>query len=185
MSGSRPPLVLTLPGLGGSGAEHWQTRWESVYPRHYRVAQRDWNHPDRDDWLAALAAAIDGADEPVALVAHSLGCALVAHAAARPLAARVRAAFLVAPADVDRPLCTPVETRVFAPLPQSPLPFPATVVASANDPYVSLARARAFAAAWGAEFVDAGARGHLNVASGLGDWPDGRARFEALIARAP
>ncbi len=119
------------------------------------------------------------------LVAHSLGCALVAHAAARPEGARIAAALLVAPADVDSPAHTPEETRDFAPLPRRPLPFPATVVASADDPYVALPRARAFAAAWGAAFVDAGARGHLNAASGLGDWPEGRRHLAALLGRLP
>jgi predicted alpha/beta hydrolase family esterase len=57
------------------------------------------------------------------------------------------------------------------------------VVASQDDPYVTLPRARAFAAAWGAGFVDAGPRGHLNAASGLGDWPEGQRHLEALLAR--
>jgi predicted alpha/beta hydrolase family esterase len=178
------PLVLILPGLGGSGPDHWQTRWETLYPRYRRVGQRDWDHPDREGWLAALAAAIEAAGEPVVLAAHSLGCALVAHAAPRPFAASIRAAFLVAPADVDSPVYTPAEARVFAPMPLGRLPFAATVVASETDPYVTLARARQFAAAWGAELVDAGPGGHLNAASGLGDWPTGRAIFETLIARS-
>jgi predicted alpha/beta hydrolase family esterase len=180
---SAAPLVLVIPGLGGSGPEHWQTHWEARYPRHVRVNQRDWDAPDRQAWLAALRDALAAATEPAVLVAHSLGCALVAHAASCPFVARIAAALLVAPADVDSPDCTPPETRGFAPMPLGPLPFPATVVASEDDPYVSLARARAFAAAWGALFVDAGARGHLNAASGLGDWPEGRRLFAALLAR--
>ena len=131
-----------------------------------------------------LERAVAAAGEPVAIAAHSLGCALVAHAARRAPALPIRAALLVAPADVDSPAHTPPETRGFAPLPRAPLPFPATVIASRNDPYVTLERARAFAADWAAEFVDAGALGHINAASSLGDWPDGRARFEALLLRA-
>ena len=68
-------------------------------------------------------------------------------------------------------------------MPLARLPFPATVIASSDDPYVTLARARAFAAAWGAAFVDAGALGHINAASGLGDWPAGR-RAAGRAARA-
>lgn len=175
--------MLIVPGLNGSGPEHWQTRWEALYPGHVRVVQRDWDHPRRDDWLAALDGALTVAGGPVVLVAHSLGCALVAHAASRPSARVVVAALLVAPADVDSPARTPPETRDFAPLPLRPLPFFATVVASEDDPYVTLERARAFAAAWGATFVDAGPRGHLNAASGLGDWPEGHHLLEALLAR--
>lgn len=132
----------------------------------------------------ALERAIAPAGEPVAIAAHSLGCALVAHAARRTPTVAIRAALLVAPADVDSPAHTPPETRGFAPMPLARLPFPATVVASRNDPYVTPERARAFAAAWGATFVDAGALGHINVASGLGDWPDGHVHLEALLLRA-
>jgi serine hydrolase len=67
----------------------------------------------------------------------------------------------------------------------APLPFHAAVVASDDDPYVTLARAQAFAAAWGATFVDAGRKGHLNADSALGDWPEGRRVLEALVARSP
>jgi predicted alpha/beta hydrolase family esterase len=176
------PLVLIVPGLGGSGPAHWQTRWESLYPRTVRVVQRDWDHPDREEWRMTLESAIAAAPEPVVLAAHSLGCALVAHLASRPIAARIAAALLVAPADVDSPACTPPETRSFAPMPTAPLRFPATVVASGDDPYVTRARAQAFAAAWGATFVDAGLKGHLNADSGLADWPEGRRVLEALMA---
>ena len=178
------PLVLVVPGLGGSGPAHWQTRWEALYPRHRRVQQRDWDHPDREDWLATLGAALEAAAEPAVLVAHSLGCILVAHAAARPFAARIAAALLVAPADVDSfdPAFAP--TRSFAPVPLDRLPFPATVVASRNDPYATLARARLFAGAWGSELVDLGSCGHINADSGLDDWPLGRRLFEALLTRA-
>jgi predicted alpha/beta hydrolase family esterase len=176
------PFLLIVPGLNGSGPGHWQTRWECLYPRTVRVAQRDWDHPDREEWRSTLEVAVAAAPEPVVLVAHSLGCALVAHLASRPIAARIAAALLVAPADVDSPARTPAATRSFAPMPMAPLPFPATVLASEDDPYVSLARARDFAAAWGATFVDTGAKGHLNADSGLGDWPEGRRHLEALMA---
>jgi hypothetical protein len=181
--GAKPPLVLVVPGLGGSGPEHWQTRWERAHPRHVRVEQRDWDRPDLETWLTALAARIEAAGEPVVLVAHSLGCALVAHLAARRPDLPVRAALLVAPADVDSPAHTPPETRGFAPLPLAPLPFPATVVASHDDPFVTLDRARAFAAAWGAELVDAGSCAHINAASNIGDWPAGRVHLDHLLAR--
>ena len=146
------------------------------------MAQHDWDHPDLETWLAALERAVAAAGEPVAIAAHSLGCALVAHAARRTPRLAVRAALLVAPADVDSPAHTPPETRSFAPMPLARLPFAATVIASRNDPYVTPQRARAFAAAWGASFVDAGALGHINAACGLGDWRDGHAHLEALLA---
>jgi predicted alpha/beta hydrolase family esterase len=176
--------LLVLPGLGGSGPAHWQTAWESCEPACTRVAQRDWDRPALDEWLGAVDAAIAAAGGPVALVAHSLACVLVAHGASRPTWSRVVAALLVAPADVDSPAHTPPETRGFAPIPQRALPFPATVVASRNDPYATFERARDLASSWGADFFDAGAIGHINADSELGDWPEGRRLLADLLARA-
>jgi predicted alpha/beta hydrolase family esterase len=135
-----------------------------------------------NDWLESLRAAIDGSSRGVVLVAHSLACSLVAHyAQARP--ERVLGAFLVSPADVESKRCTPEETRCFSPIPLTPLPFPAHVVASADDPYVDVARARFFASRWGASFTDIGRCGHINASSGLGAWPEGHAQFRACLAQ--
>ncbi len=173
-----------IPGIAGSGAEHWQTRWERRYPGHARVEQRDWDRPELDEWLRSLAKAIDAADAPPVLAAHSLGCVLVAHAVRKAPALRVRAALLVAPADVDTLAATMPVIGSFVPIPLAPLPFPTTVVAGRDDPYVAFERARRFAEAWGSAFVDAGEVGHINAASGLGDWDAGRGHLEALLARA-
>jgi predicted alpha/beta hydrolase family esterase len=178
-----PVRLLVLPGLGGSGPAHWQTVWEASDLACSRVEQRDWERPQLDEWLDAADAAIGAVEAPVVLVAHSLACVLVAHGAGRPGWSRVAGALLVAPADVDSPAHTPPETRGFAPIPQRALPFPATVIASRNDPYVDLERARHLAGAWGATFVDAGEIGHINAASDLGDWPEGRRWLAELVAR--
>jgi predicted alpha/beta hydrolase family esterase len=181
---STPVRLLVLPGLGGSGPEHWQTRWEACEPACARVQQRQWDHPDLVDWLSAVDEALRACEGPVVLVAHSLACALVAHGARRPAWSRVVGALLVAPADVDSPTRTPPETRSFSPMPTESLPFEATVVSSEDDPFVALERARDLAHRWGARFVDAGALGHINATSGLGDWAEGRRLLEELVARA-
>ena len=95
--------ILIVPGLGGSDEPHWQTHLERSFPHARRVHQADWDRPDRAAWIARLAAAVAAAPDAV-LVAHSLGCALTAHAVARwpnLIARAVRGALLVAPADVD------------------------------------------------------------------------------------
>src|SRR5215212_2221921 len=180
--------VLLLPGLWNSGPEHWQSYWERERADCRRVEQADWDTPDRADWVATLDRAVAGVGGPVAFAAHSLGCATVAHWAqqAAPAAlARVRGALLVAPSDVEAPSCPPVMTG-FAPLPLRPLGFPSVVVLSQDDEYVTPTRAAAFAAAWGSRLVDVGAKGHLNSASRLGAWPEGRRLLEALLAeRSP
>lgn len=175
----QPSRILLLPGWQNSGPDHWQSHWEGRYG-YQRVEQHDWLRPLRGDWTARLEDAVLDAGGPVVLVAHSLGCVLAAWWAAHSRSTcHVRAALLVAPADVEQP---GLRARLpgWAPLARRPLPFGAAVLASRNDPYCSAARAQALAHSWGARFVDCGARGHLNGDSALGDWPEGHALLANL-----
>ena len=171
----QPARVFLLPGLGSSGPRHWQTYFERRHPEFTRIVQRDWDTPDRADWVSTVAQALAGEDlGRVVLVAHSLGCATVAHWAAQ-YGQAIRGALLVAPSDVETAHYAAFPTTGFAPMPLQRLPFASTVVASSNDQWVSLARARQFATAWGSALVDLGPAGHLNADSGHGDWPAGLA----------
>jgi predicted alpha/beta hydrolase family esterase len=176
--------VLIIPGLGGSGPDHWQSRWQARLPDARRVEQADWDKPDRADWIAQLDAAVAQSKRPPVLVAHSLSCALVACWAAqhkRP----VHGALLVAPADVDSDVHTPPEAHVFRPMPMGRLPFPAIVAASRDDPYVAFGRAIAISEAWGAELIDIGNAGHINTSAGYGEWPEGERLLQRLQAGNP
>jgi excisionase family DNA binding protein len=172
--------TLYLPGLGNSGAGHWQTLWEEDDPDGRRVVQDEWDEPDPVAWRARLEEAVRAAEPPVVLVAHSLGCALTAHWARDGSTEKVAAALLVSPPDVDAAELTVPEIYPFAPMPLERLPFPAIVVASSDDPYVRIARAREFARAWGADLVEVGAAGHINADSGHGEWPEGQILLERL-----
>lgn len=167
--------VLVLPGWNGSGPTHWQTVWERKYPAIRRVEQRSWAQPQLEDWTAGLSAYVYSAAQPVVLVAHSLACVAVAHWASREssLAKKVEVALLVAPADVDDCSRCPSELRSFAPIPDIRLPFPSTLIASEDDPYMCLTRARRLAESWGSTFLNAGRVGHINCNSGHGPWPEG------------
>ena len=76
--------LLIVPGLGGSGPDHWQSHWARSYPGARRVEQPDWNRPVRSLWLEQLAAAVERMPGAM-LVGHSLGCVLVADLARRRL----------------------------------------------------------------------------------------------------
>jgi len=178
-----PPQVkvLTLPGWQNSTAGHWQTIWEDVHGDE-RVEQHDWMQPLRGDWIARLEEVLLQQDQPVVLAAHSLGCHLVAAWAAHSRETqRVRGALLVAPPDVRQANFPPQLHRWAEPVLQR-LPFPATVVASRNDPYCSLEAAGEMASRWGAVLQDAGPVGHINAESAMGEWPQGRAWLAALAA---
>ena len=172
--------VLVLPGYGDSGPAHWQTLWERRHG-YARVVQDDWERPELAAWKRRLSEALDRVAGPVVLVAHSLGCALVAHVASERLADRVAGALLVAPPDVDELQHLLPEVASFAPMPMRRLPFPSIVVASRNDPYAEPARVRAFAEAWDARLVDVGEAGHVNAESNLGDWCEGHCLLEELL----
>ena len=172
--------ILILPGYADSGPGHWQTLWEQQHG-WTRVVQDDWERPVLDAWKERLAEVLGRARDPVVLVAHSLGCALVAHVAGDAIAGRVAAAFLVAPPDVDEVRHLLPEIESFAPMPLRRLPFPAVVIASSNDPYAEPARTRDFARAWGARLVELDGAGHVNVESGHGEWPEGRRLLDELL----
>jgi len=166
--------VLLLPGWKNSGPGHWQTLWEARFG-DLRVEQHDWTHPLRGDWITRLEEVVQQQPQPVWLAAHSLGCHLVAAwAAVSKNTAKVQGALLVAPPDVAQ-ADVPAQLHRWAVPVLDPLPFAATLVASTNDPFGSLASAEMLARHWGAALHTLGPRGHLNAESGLGDWPQGRA----------
>jgi uncharacterized protein len=164
--------VIIVPGLGGSEDDHWQTHLEREFRGAVRVHQDDWNRPNLSCWLARLEECVESRPGSI-LVAHSLGCILVAHLAARRPALSIAAAVLVAPADVEACRGTLRTTASFAPIPRCELPFHAVVVASTNDSFMGCDRAVELSRAWKAQFINAGASGHINVASGHGRWRAG------------
>jgi predicted alpha/beta hydrolase family esterase len=174
------PSILLLPGWQNSDPPHWQSRWEAVHGDR-RVEQHEWMRPLRGDWSARLEEEVLAAPGRVALVAHSLGCILVAAWAAHSRNThKVQAAFLVAPGDLERDDLRQMIPG-WVPIVRKRLPFPALMLAANDDPYCSAERSRELARDWGARYLDAGPGGHLNGESGLGDWPEGRHLLNELL----
>ena len=173
--------IIIVPGLGDSGPDHWQSRWEARLGNASRIPHADFTVPSRALWVAAIVEAVDSATRPVILVAHSIGVAAIAHAAPK-LADKVKGAFLVAMSDWNQPEVLPGLAHDFAPLPREPLPFPSMMVASQNDPYCDFEVAGDFANCWGSLLMDAGNSAHINVESGHGPWPEGTMIFARFLA---
>lgn len=171
--------ILILPGYGDSGPTHWQSLWEAEGSAFQRVVQESWERPDVTRWVETLDRAVADAGPRVVLVAHSLGCLLVAHWAASTVH-RVRAALLVAPPDPTRPAFPP-EASSFSELPRARLPFPSVLVASSDDPYSSPGFARELASTWQSRLVMLDGAGHVNSESGLGAWPEGKELLRGLL----
>ena len=163
---------LIVPGLGNSGPDHWQTYFESKGPHFIRINQQEWNEPSCDDWVSAIDNALSAFDlSSVILIGHSLGCTTIAHWAKRS-GKKIKGALMVAPSDIENPVYTFPATG-FSPIPMDPIHFPTIVVASSNDPWVSLERAVFFAECWGSKLIDIGNAGHINADAGYGKWEQG------------
>lgn len=164
--------TLIVPGLKSSGPAHWQSWFEQHIPGTVRVNQRDWSHANLADWSSRVRREISTTYGRILVVAHSFG-ALAAVQAAADHQDRIAGALLVAPADPDK-------FGVSEYLPSAPLPFPSVVVASTNDPWISIDRAAYWAGRWGSDLVNLGAAGHINVEFGFGPWPEGLSLLQRL-----
>ena len=161
-----------IPGYQGSGPDHWQTWIESKQPNFHRIQQKDWNNPDLAEWAANIDKTIANYDpETVVLVAHSLGCLTVAEWVKR-YNKKVKAALLVAPPDADL-IRKKVNVNLLHETPTQNIPFRTTLVASSNDPWISIETAKSYAQNWGSEFINIGDAGHINNLSGYGEWEQG------------
>jgi uncharacterized protein len=172
---------LIVPGWNGSGPGHWQTIWEQRHAKFRRIEQDNWHRPSRRRWVQGIQAAVQQAPAPVFLVAHSLGCLAVAHWAEGVDTGMVGGALLVAPPWLTVSDSCPPELLEFLPMPTERLPFPSILAASEDDPYLPIELAPRLARAWGSEFVDLGRQGHVNIASGHGDWPEGERLLEQVL----
>ncbi|HEY6815234.1 MAG TPA: alpha/beta hydrolase [Croceibacterium sp.] len=178
----RDPLILTVPGLA-VGPRHWLSLWEQQCSDCRRVNLAESGAPLRNSWVNRLNLAIHQAGRPVVLVAHGLGCVATAWWAEyeRPQYGNpVVGALLVAPPDVDRPGTDPRLAR-FASCPRAPLPFPSFLAASQDDPLCTLRTAQLLASDWGSRFAFAGAVGHIDGESRLGDWLFGKRLLAQLL----
>jgi uncharacterized protein len=201
--------VLILPGWQNSDEGHWQSLWEAQLG-YERVMQHDWIRPLRGDWITRLEDHLlsnnehpahilrgltaqkalkieeknrsNGSSASIVLVAHSLGCHLVAAWAALSKNAHcIKGALLVAPPDCQRE-DFPMEMKSWRNPVLCKLPFPSICVISSNDPFCELQPGREMAAAWGSECTELGDKGHINAGSGLGRWPQGQSLLARLAA---
>lgn len=169
--------VLIVPGLRDHVAEHWQTLLAAKLPRVRSVPPIGRADLDCQRRIEAIERELVGIEGPVVLVAHSGGVITVVHWATRYGSRSIRGALLAAPPDFERampegyPTLSDLAEAGWLPVPRNPLPFRSIVAASRNDPLGSFDRVAELAQAWGSKLVDIGDAGHLNPASGFGEWP--------------
>jgi len=171
---------IFVDGAGGSGADHWFAQWISQLPNAHRVEQSNWNGGTREEWVQNLDTCIKSANSSAILIAHSLGCVVASHWLSSHTD-MIKAALLVAPADVEGDWAEPNSLYTkFQPIPINPLPCTSFLVASSNDPYLTLPRAEILADNWGSQLRLVGNAGHIGSDSMLGNWSVGRKILDEL-----
>lgn len=183
----REAAILIVPGLRDDVAEHWQTWLASRLQRVRTVPPMGRDDLDCARRVAAIEREATAIDGPLILVAHSGGVIMTAHWA-RLSKRRVQGALLATPPDFEQPMPAGYPTMEalqqggWFPVPRTRLPFPSIVAASRNDPLGRFDRVTALARDWGSRLVDLGAVGHLNPASGFGQWPQAEELVRELSA---
>lgn len=173
--------TIIIPGLEGSPDPHWQYWWNAVDQNAISVLQPDWSAADARRWDSIIEATIRAHPNSV-VVAHSLGAISLVRLATRYQSLPVRSALLVAPADIERGEGA-IRLGHFGPIPRDVLPFPVTVAASRNDPWMEFNKCEELASSWSAGLVDLGNAGHVNAEAGFGPWPRGMELRDRLLER--
>lgn len=169
------PTVVIVPGLRDHVPQHWQTHLQAQLPNAVSMAPLERERLSCSAQVQALEATLSRVKGSVILVAHSGGVITVAHWAQqhrRP----IHGALLAAPAYFEAPLPAGYPSGAvllengWLPVPRLPLPFPTIAAVSDNDPLGNKDDVMALARAWGSRIVEVGPVGHLNPASGFGEW---------------
>ena len=183
----REPRTTTVivPGLRTHVVDHWQTRLAAKLPGAVVVPSLERDQRDLAGRVADLQHVVERADSPVTIVAHSAGVLTTVHWAAQH-DQPVRGALLATPPDLARPLgaaypsLDQLRESGWLPIPSVPLRFPSIVAASTNDELSDLRNVRQLARDWGSRLITIGPVGHLNPASGYGEWPGAEALLDVL-----
>ncbi len=177
--------TVIVPGLRGHVEDHWQTRLAAKLSDVVVVPSFDRPKRDLAGRVADLHRVVSEARGPVTIVAHSAGVLTTVHWACHH-DLPVHGALLATPPDLARPLpavypsLRELEDSGWLPIPQQRLRFPSILAASTDDELGDFDNVRALADAWGSRFIDIGPVGHLNPASGYGEWPGAEALLDVL-----
>jgi predicted alpha/beta hydrolase family esterase len=182
--------VILVPGLRGHVEDHWQTRLAASLPGARTVPPLGRTDAGLQSRVTLLDLVVQDVAGQVVLVAHSAGVLVTVHWAAQFSPTRVVGALLATPpvfaAELpsEYPSVEQLRAHGWLPIPRMPLPFPSIVAASSDDPLGNPVRLRSLAASWGSRVQDLGPVGHLNPASGFGDWPKAVELIDHLRAGA-
>jgi len=173
--------TVFVAGYGNSEPLHWQRIWFNETKNAYWVEQKDWDAPNRNIWIDELEKTLLHVKPPILIIAHSIGCHTVVEWTKEYYKNQnIIGALLVAPPDTSR-VDFPKEIKGYENTPLDELPFPSISVLSSNDPYANLEKAEFLAKNWKSQVVHVGDKGHINLASNLSNWEEGKKILKDLI----
>jgi uncharacterized protein len=164
-----------LAGYGNSIGDHWQAKWFRQLPNSVWVEQKSWDYPVCEEWVIELDKSLIKINQPVVIIAHSLGCLTFIEWAGQnreTCAEKITGAFLVAVPDADA-TNFPKDIKGYQFSSFEKLPVKSLMIASSNDPYASVDRTEFIAKQLGSELIWIGEKGHINLSAGFGDWLQG------------
>ena len=166
-------MKINIPGLHNSDKDHWQSHFERLYPSEIkRVNQSNWDAPNCETWIEKIENDLISLNHSeLILIGHSIGCMAIVKWYEK-FRHKIKGALLVAPSDAERD-DYPKNIKGFTPIPVIKLPFPSIVVASTNDFVTDMERSQEFATNWGSELIVLENAGHIESASGYGNWAKG------------
>jgi uncharacterized protein len=182
------PTVVLVPGLRGHSEDHWQTKLATTLPTARTVPPLGRTEASLRARITLLDRIVEDVAGPVVLVAHSAGVLVAVHWAAQYRGDTVIGALLATPPALaaelppEYPSIRRLRQHGWLPIPRRPLPFPSILAASSDDPLGNPVRVAALARAWGSRWHALGPVGHLNPASGFGEWPGAEELIAELVA---
>lgn len=165
--------VLLLHGWGGSNFPHWQSWLAGEIAKDYGTVSflefSAYEFPNFRVWKKEL---IEHMKEfkPDIVICHSLANILWFHLCNTNSIQKVQKLYLVAPPSLN---CTIPELESFFPIdmPTNPHANETLLIASTNDPYMSVDEAKELQISLGVEIKVLENAGHINADSNYGEWP--------------
>jgi len=167
------PKVLLVHGWGGSDFPHWQSWLAGELAKDYGTVcfpkLQDTELPNKKEWAAQLEEHIL-AFQPDIVICHSVANILWFHLCNERKLPNVKKLYLVAPPSLQ---CDIKELKSFFPvdIPKDLCAQEAILIASTNDPYMTLEEAQNLQKHLDVEMKVLKDAGHINTDSGYGTWP--------------
>ena len=163
---------MILHGWGGSDFPHWQSWLASKIAKDYGTVSflkfSSFNTPELGMWKRELINHLQDF-KPDIVICHSLANTLWFHVCNEKNFEEVSKLYLVAPPSLN---CNILELQSFFPVsvPKNPHAKEILLITSTDDPYMSVEEAKDLQNALGVEMKVLENAGHINSASGYGEW---------------